>query len=192
MSTPSPRMKARISFPNSSSPRRPAQPTLCPSRERPTATFSSAPPRCFSNPLTCLRGPLERGSITTKASPRVVSCKRSLIFPSNPPATVPSRKIPRFRRPPPLRCGGRSGWRLLSPTQDCPGGGAVAVFHLERQADQLVLAWPYPRQIQAFDDPDPGTEERLMRLDAVFPEPADRKVVDADGPGTCRLRRRTR
>jgi hypothetical protein len=45
-----------------------------------------------------------------------------------------------------------------------------------------VLARLYLRQIEAFDDPDPGAEERLMRLDAVFPEPADRKVVDADGP----------
>jgi hypothetical protein len=61
-------------------------------------------------------------------------------------------------------------------------GGAVAVFHLELQADQLVIVRLYPRQIQASDDPDSGAEERLVRLDAVFPEPAHRKVIDADGP----------
>ena len=83
----------------------------------------------------------------------------------------------------------RRRWALVSASdavyslaQDRPGGCAVAVFHLERQADQLVLTRLYLRQIQAFDDPDTGAEKRLVSFDAVFPEPTYRKVVDADGP----------
>ncbi len=56
--------------------------------------------------------------------------------------------------------------------QDSPGGGAVAVLYFERQAAQLVLAWLYLRKIEALDDPDPGPEERLMRFDGDFMEPA--------------------
>src|SRR3712207_6149580 len=77
--------------------------------------------------------------------------------------------------------GERFGCRYLSLAQNRPGRGAFAVRQHQRQTGQLVLAGPHPRQIQALDDPDPRTAERLMRLDAVFPEPAVREVVDADG-----------
>src|SRR5688500_20183925 len=81
-----------------------------------------------------------------------------------------------------VRHGERFGCRSLSLAQDRPGRGAVAVRHLQRRTRQLVPTRLYPRQVQALDDPDPRAEERLMRFDAVFPEPADREVVGAHGP----------
>ena len=99
---------------------------LCPSRERPTATFSSAPPRFFSNPPTCLRGPLETGSITTRASPRVVSCKGSLISPSSLSVPVPGRVVPhmirRQRRSIHMPCVSRLSWPACSGGSDASFG----------------------------------------------------------------------
>jgi hypothetical protein len=75
--------------------------------------------------------------------------------------------------------GRRLGGRSLSPAQNRPGGGAITVFHLDRQTDQLVLTRLYPRRMQAFSYPNPGAEERLVRLGSDFVEPADREVVNA-------------
>src|SRR5215212_9315296 len=71
---------------------------------------------------------------------------------------------------------------LSSSPQDGPGWCTVAPLDLDRQTDQLVLASFHLREVQALDDPDPGFEERPVRLLAVLAEAAHREVVDADGP----------
>lgn len=55
-----------------------------------------------------------------------------------------------------------------------PEPSAVAPPDLYRQAYELVLTRLYLREIVALDDPDPGLEERLVRLGSVLVEAADR------------------
>src|SRR4051795_11078483 len=72
-STRSPRRKARIACPNSSSPRAPAQALRWPSLASATATLTSAPPKWRANPRTERSGPALSGSRTISPSPNVAT-----------------------------------------------------------------------------------------------------------------------
>ena len=69
---------------------------------------------------------------------------------------------------------------LASP-QDATTGRTVATRDANRQADHLILAGLSLGQIEAFDDPDFGAQEGVVRRDGVVVKPANAEVVDAHG-----------
>src|SRR5215831_18407695 len=64
--------------------------------------------------------------------------------------------------------------------KDDPCRSPVDPCDAEWQADEVVATGAHARQVEPFDDADPGGEERSVRLGACVRSP-DRQVVDPDG-----------
>jgi hypothetical protein len=71
---------------------------------------------------------------------------------------------------------------ISTRAQDGASGGAVgAIGEFDGEANQVVVAWFDVREVEAFDDPDFGTEESVMGFDSIFVEATDGKVINTDG-----------
>src|SRR5712692_2753635 len=62
------------------------------------------------------------------------------------------------------------------------GRGAVSPREAERKADEVDRAGTRAGEVEAFHDPDAGTEKHLVRLLSVAEEAAHGEVVDSDQP----------